>query len=348
MRLCNRTLFILITLFPFIGSDAGAQSLADIYERVTSSVVEIRTVDKGVPTAPGVTAADIRGLGSGVLIGDGTLILTASHVVQTSETIGVKFENGEVAIARVVGSDHIADVALLRIPDGAPDGIRPASLGNSDNVRVGDRVFVIGAPLGLSHSMTAGFISATRPGESSLPSLVDARLLQTDAAINQGNSGGPMFNMDGEVIGIVSHLVTRTGDNSGLGFAVASNTVRELLIDRQAFWSGSTGVLATGDLARALNIPGGRPGLLVEKVAAGSPADALGLRAGDVKARVLNKDLVLGGDIILEIFELAVGPPENHEQFRLRINDLQAGDSVRMLLLRDGEVVEHVGVLPAR
>ena len=103
-----------------------------------------------------------------------------------------------------------------------------------------------------------------------------------------------------------------------------------------------------GDLARALNIPGGRPGLLIEHIASNSPAAKIGLRAGDIKAEVLGRNLILGGDIILEVFNLAIGPPENHEQFRLRLSELPTGSEVRMLLLRDGEIVEHVGLLPPR
>jgi S1-C subfamily serine protease len=241
-------------------------------------------------------------------------------------------------VARVLGADRVADVALLKIAIDAPDGVTVAPLGDSDTVRIGDRVFVIGAPLGLTDTLSVGYVSARRPGQCTIPSLVQSKLLQTDAAINQGNSGGPMFNMRGEVVGVVSHLVTRTGDNSGLGFAVSSNTARELLLERPAFWSGSESTLITGELARALNTPDGRPGLLVERVAAGSPADAIGLRPGSVRITVAGREMMIGGDIVLSVMGIDIGPDANHEQIRLRLSELKPGDEMTMVVLREGKV----------
>ena len=135
-----------------------------------------------------------------------------------------------------------------------PKGVTPVTLGDSDKVEVGDEIFVIGAPYGISQTLSVGHLS----GRHRLPSNESAtsvEFLQTDAAINTGNSGGPMFDMEGNVIGIVSSIMSHTGGSEGLAFATAANTAKQLLLERKPFWSGIDGLVVTGALAKALNLP---------------------------------------------------------------------------------------------
>src|SRR2546428_13848763 len=212
----------------------------------------------------------VGGLGSGVLISPDGKILTAAPVVQTADAIEVEFLTGEPLRAPVLSSEPSADVALLQL-EKAPRGPFVAKIGDSDSVEIGAPVFVVGAPLGASHTLTVGYISARRKPNATLSGMSRAEFFQTDAAINQGNSGGPLFNMQGEVIGIVSYILSHSGGSEGLGFAVTSKVARQLL-EQKSFWSGVSGYMLSGDLAQGFNVPppgGGPPGAAV---AAGSPA----------------------------------------------------------------------------
>jgi len=164
-------------------------------------------------------------------------------------------------------------------------------------------------------------------------------LLQTDAAINQGNSGGPMFNMRGEVIGIVSHILSTSGGFQGVGFVITSNLAMRVLLDEPTAWTGLDGVLVEGPLARALNLPQSA-GILVEAVAAGSPAAALGVQAGTLRSNIAGQVLTLGGDIILSIHGIRIGDYDFHKRIRERGQALGESDKVEVTVLRDGEVVE--------
>jgi S1-C subfamily serine protease len=171
-------------------------------------------------------------------------------------------------------------------------------------------------------------------------------VIQTDARIIEGNSGGPMFNLRGEVIGVVSFFLSQSGRSDGIGFAVAANTVRRHLIDRPAFWSGAALVLVKGDLARVFNTPGGRPGFLVQNVAKGSPAEKMGLRGGAIETVILGQRLVVGGDIVVEVMGIPVGMPDDSVRFRDAIARLRPGEPFEVKVLRAGAVEGLSGVLP--
>ncbi len=200
------------------GSNASA--LGKVVKRVSGSVVVILTEEKVLPPdAYEGTKVSAQGLGSGVLISKDGKVLTAAHVVQTADTVSVEFPNGEIVKARVVSSEPPADVALLQL-ERVPASAVVAKLGDSDQVGVADQIFVVGAPYGISHTLTVGHISARRTPGGEQSELGLAEFFQTDAAVNQGNFGGLMFNMNGEVIGIVSHILSQSGGFEGLGFAV--------------------------------------------------------------------------------------------------------------------------------
>jgi len=165
-----------------------------------------------------------------------------------------------------------------------------------------------------------------------------AEFFQTDAAINQGNSGGPLFNMQGEVIGIVSHILSHSGGSEGLGFAVTSKVARQLL-EQKSFWSGLGGFMLSGDMAQVFNLPPPGVGLLVQRVAAGSPAERLGLKAGTTRASIGDEDLVVGGDIILAVLGISLSQPSALTVIRQKITDAQPNDPIDVTVLRGGKVI---------
>jgi S1-C subfamily serine protease len=315
-----------------------AGGLSDLFKQVKDSVVVIETTEKGVDPVTELGLVSIDGLGSGVLISEDGKIMTAAHVVQVADRIRVRFPDGEVIAARVLTSDPAADLALLQL-EKLPANAHVAELGDSDLVQVGDSVFIVGAPLGLDYTLTAGYVSARREPGSEAEGQLAVEQFQTDAAVNPGNSGGPMFDMQGRVIGIVSYILSQGGGFEGLGFVITSNKAKELLLDQQSLWSGLRGQLLTGDLARILNVPQAT-GLLVERVADRSLASHLGLQGGTLSLDIGGVPLVLGGDIILECFGVSLDGSDFRKKLRARMVQLKAGDEIMVRVLRGGQIVE--------
>jgi S1-C subfamily serine protease len=324
---------------------ASGDSLSKVFKRVGPSVVVIRTSGRVIPPRSGGRQASVAGLGSGVLVDAEGKVVTAAQVVQTADAVSVEFPGNLLVNARIIAADPAADVALLQL-ERVPDGIVPARLGDSDKAEVGDQIFVVGAPLGISHTLTVGYLSARRKPNATFGGIAPTEFFQTDAAINQGNSGGPLFNMKGEVIGIVSHLLSKSGGSEGLGFVVTSNMARRLLFDEPSVWSGLEGYLLAGDVARAFNIPAQRVGLLVQRVAEGSLAEQVGLRGGSLPAMIGDEYLVLGGDVILSIDGIGLGDLGAYENIRRRLIEVRVGGSaLRVTVLRGGETIELAGVV---
>ena len=322
----------------------GGQSLSEVYKKVNASVVMIFTQEKEIPSASGAQLISVAGLGSGVLVSADGKVLTAAHVVQTAESIVVQFLNGETLGAKVVYSEPAADVALLQLRR-APRAPDVARLGDSDTVEVGDQVFVVGAPLGIGHTLTVGHVSGRRGPDVGPSDMRLAEFLQTDAVITQGNSGGPLFDMSGDVVGIVSHILSRSGGSEGLGFAVTSNVARRLLLEERPLWSGLSGTIISGDLAQALNLPPPGTGLLVQRIASGSPAERFGLRAGTLRATIGDDSLILGGDIILAVQGTWLGEPDGYRLVRQKVIAAHAGEPISITILRAGNMLELTGTL---
>ncbi len=324
----------------FLGgrTESKGQQLRDAFRKVEQAVVIIRTEERELAPLPQGGMVSANGLGSGVLISNDGKILTAAHLVEAADATLVEFSDGELIPARVSGAVRYADVALLQLQH-APARMVAAPLGDSDKVEVGDEVFVVGAPYGLSHTLTAGHISARHSPDNRISDTALTEFLQTDAAINQGNSGGPMFNINGEVIGIVTNILSKSGGSEGLGFAATSKMARQLLLDRKPFWSGVEGFLLKGDLAKALNIP--QPaGLLVQRVADGSPASRAGILAGNMRANIAGEDLLLGGDIVLEVNSLPYEESsESYGRIYASLTKLRVGDNILIKVFRQGQVV---------
>jgi S1-C subfamily serine protease len=329
------TIMAAVTL-PVAAADAPA--ISDLFLEVDPAVVEIATVQQVVADQGPARRVSSGGLGSGFLISADGHIVTAAHVVQVADEVSVRFVNGDVVTAKIVASDRSADVALIKAAS-VPAGIEPVALGDSDTARVGDQVFVIGAPYGIAHSLTVGHVSARRTPSQLFGGFEQVEILQTDAAINQGNSGGPMFNMQGEAIGIVSHILSTSGGFQGVGFVITSNLARRVLLDDPSPWTGLDGVLIEGPMARALNLPQ-RAGILVESVAAGSPASAIGLHAGSLKAQVAGQSFTLGGDVILSINGVIIGAPDFSRRIDEKNRSLTGDDQFVLRVLRDGNVIE--------
>jgi serine protease Do len=253
--------------------------------------------------------------------------------------ICVEFFDGQLIPARVIATSTSADVAIVQL-ERVPTNAVISAIGDSNKVDVGDEIFVIGSPYGLSHSLTVGHVSA-RYAPNSVVSLPGAaELLQTDAAINSGNSGSPMFNLKGEVIGVVTNILSRSGGSEGLGFAVTSKAARQVLLEQKSFWFGLDGILIEGDVAKALNLP--QPaGIVVQHVSEGSPASRQGVRAGTLRTSVDGENMLLGGDILLEINGIPVTAAEGTvDQIYASLSQLKAGERLRSKVLRAGQVIE--------
>jgi S1-C subfamily serine protease len=315
---------------------AEGASLSNLFEKVSPTVVKILAVER----SGGEKRPSTRGtVSSGVVISKDGLVITAAHSVHLADKVMVKVLGYDALEAKVVASSAQADVALLKI-DSTPDDLDVAQLGNSDDVQVGEQVFVIGAPYGIDHTLTVGHISGRRRSQIVCEQLTPFEFLQTDAAINQGNSGGPMFDYKGKVIGIVSGILSKSGGSEGLGFAASINTARELLLEKRSFWVGFDAFLLAGELAKAFNVPQ-KAGLLVQRVAEGSPGKALGLRAGNVPVQIGKETFLIGGDVVLSIQGVPVIPTEEDIcTIRNVVGGFTAKSEIQVTVLREGKVIE--------
>ena len=336
----NKVLAVMLAaaVLPAFAPAARAQNLEEIFRKVSPSVVVVRTKGRDVG-AGGVT--QFSQTGSGVLIGSDGRVMTSAHVVNGMDEITVEGIAGEVVRATLLSANAAADVSLLQL-ERVTAAMRVARMGNSDAVQVGQQVLVVGAPYGLSYSMSVGWISARWPPNTIFPDMPLAEFLQTTATINTGNSGGPIFDMAGEVIGIVSQNISKSGGSEGLGFVVSINSARNLLVPRKVFWGALQGILLTGDLAAIFNVPP-PAGFLVKTVAQGSMAWNMGLQGGNRIVTVGGKELALGGDIILSVDGIPVVSEDNIEKIRNRLAGAAPGAPFKMSVLRAGKVIELTG-----
>jgi len=274
-----------------------AETIRELFKKVAPSVVVIRARGRDV-TESGETR--FSETGSGVLISTDGKVMTAAHVVHSMDQISVEFLGGETVAAWVVGSEPAADLSLLQL-ERVPAGARVAPMGDLSRMEVGDEVIIVGAPYGFSYSLSSGLISAHWLPNTVYKTMPLAEFFQTTTTINTGNSGGPMFNMAGEVIGIVSHNISKSGGSEGLGFVVTLNTARQLLLEKRSIWSGLEGLMLSDQLADLLNLPPRTSGYIIKTVAKGSMAGQMGARGSRVLVNIEGQEVPISGDIILSM-----------------------------------------------
>jgi len=304
-------------------------SLPDLFSEVERSVVQI-TVRKGNTT----------GVGSGFVYDREGNIVTNYHVIEGASRITVTFLDGTAYRASVIGSDPYTDLAVIKV-NASADKLHPLPLGDSSRLRVGEQVAAIGNPFGLSGSMTTGIVSQLGRMLETANGFSIPDVIQTDAAINPGNSGGPLLNMYGEVVGVNTAIASRTGEFSGIGFAIPSDTVKKIvpvLIADGKYrhpWLGISGSDVTPEIAEALGLSEAR-GFLVVDVVANSPAAKAGIKGGS-NARMINIDnrsVKLGGDIIVGVDDIQVRKISDILVYLQR--EKSVNDTITLHVIRDG------------
>ena len=271
-------------------------SLAEIFENAEKSVVQVNILRGGSD----------GGVGSGFVYSEDGHIITNQHVVKKANKVTVTFLDGESYIGDVIGRDQDLDIAVVKVRASNSTVLEPVTIGDSSKLTVGEKIAAIGNPFGLSGSMTSGIVSQIGrllPQETgySIPDVI-----QTDAAINPGNSGGPLFNMKGEVIGVNTAIQSTTGEFTGVGFAVPSNTIKKVvpvLIKDGEFkhpWMGISGTDVDPELAEIRGLESSK-GFVVVSVIDGSPADKAGMKGVTQTKEKDGREFPMDGDIIVKI-----------------------------------------------
>ncbi|HXC33868.1 MAG TPA: trypsin-like peptidase domain-containing protein, partial [Verrucomicrobiae bacterium] len=310
-----------------------------VYSQAAPAVANIvtRTLEYDVFMEP----VPVEGAGSGFVIDPRGYILTNFHVVQGAQAISVILGDRSHYDAKFVGADERNDIALVKI-DPKGKTLPALTMGDSENLQVGQRVLAIGNPFGFQSTLTTGVVSALgRTVQTGQTTVIDGAI-QTDAAINQGNSGGPLLNSHGDVIGINSAIYTPSGTTAGIGFAIPINTAKQIaqdLITEGRVRRASMGVEArvlTPEVAEALRLPVNE-GLLLESVNPGGAAAKAGLRGGDRQAVLGMRRILLGGDVVTAIDGR---PITGQMDLSLALNRKRPGDIVKVDYYRGGQKME--------
>jgi len=323
-------------------------TLVELFKKSEEGVVKIKVVRIG---SQGTVQGDIGGMGSGFVYDNLGHIITNAHVVDGANKATVTFLDGSQYNAEIIGEDKFTDIAVIKVSE-KPRLLHPLQIGDSSLLQVGEQVAAIGNPFGLSGSMTSGIVSqmgrliATPDTGFSIPDVI-----QTDAAINPGNSGGPLLNMKGQVVGINTAIQSISGGNTGIGFAVPSNTaikiVPSLIEDGEYHhpWIGISGRDIDPDLAKVLELKDAK-GFLIITVVDGSPADKAGLKGMTATQVIDGKEYPADGDIIVSVDDKEVRKISDiliHLQ-----REKSVGDTMVLGVLRDGEFMHKFLTLVER
>ncbi|UXN35878.1 Do family serine endopeptidase [Avibacterium paragallinarum] len=326
--------------FPSPSTLSGTPTLAPMLEQVLPSVVSIAVEGKqksrfqnddlpeefkfffGPDIFKNNAPRNFKGLGSGVIINaEKGYVLTNNHVIDEADKITVKLQDGREFKAKLVGADELSDIALIQLED--PKNLTEIKIADSDKLRVGDYTVAVGNPFGLGQTVTSGIVSALGRSTGSEKGSYE-NYIQTDAAVNQGNSGGPLLNLDGELIGINTAIISPSGGNAGIAFAIPSNMANSLAKQILEFGEVRRGLLGikgtelNADLAKALKIDA-QQGAFVSEVLPDSAAEKAGLRAGDVITAINGQKL------------------SSFSELRAKIATTGAGQKVKLTYLRDGK-----------
>lgn len=324
---------------PASAAPADGLSIQKIYARSAPAVVQITSNLAGASDGFGFGGGGGQALGSGFVIDREGHIVTNFHVVDGAQSIQVSFSNQDTLAASIVGVDPSTDLAVLKADAGAR-ALTPLTLADSDAVTVGDAVVAIGNPFGLERTVTAGIVSALQRNVTAPNGVTIDHVIQTDAPINSGNSGGPLLNGRGDVIGVNSQIQTAGGQgNVGIGFAVPSNTVSSVVsqiledgqVDRAFLGVGTREI--DPELARTFRLPVDA-GLLVETVSPGSGAAKAGIEGGDTPVVVAGVSYTVGGDVIVAADGKRVSTVA---ELRDVLADHDPGDTVEIELYRGGD-----------
>ena len=327
------------TLGDVLSSSKNNLSLVELFEKSEEGVVKIQVARNNMQ-------GDTGSVGSGFVYDNLGHIITNAHVVDGATKATVTFLDGSQYNAEIIGIDKFTDIAVIKVSE-KPRLLHPLQIGDSSQLHVGEQVAAIGNPFGLSGSMTSGIVSQMGrllPSQDSGFSIPD--VIQTDAAINPGNSGGPLLNMKGQVVGINTAIQSASGGNSGIGFAVPSNTaikiVPSLIEDGEYHhpWIGISGRDIDPDLARVLELKDAK-GFLIITVVDGSPADKAGLKGMTATQVIDGKEYPADGDIIISVDDKEVRKISDiliHLQ-----REKSVGDAMVLGVLRDGEFM-HISL----
>jgi putative serine protease PepD len=300
----------------------NSASLISLYKKTAPGVVDI-TVTEGASNQSfgfGQSSSSSKAEGTGFVLDTKGDIVTNEHVVDGATSIVVKFQNGKTTKASLVGSDKDNDLAVIKV-DPSASSLTPLSLGDSNGVQTGESVFAIGSPFGLTESLSAGIVSATGRQIQSPGNTEIANAIQTDAAINHGNSGGPLLNASGDVIGITAQIESSSDGNEGVGFAIPINTVKKVtasLISGQKIAHPFLGVVIQDAEAG---------GAQISKINSGSPAANAGLQVGDVITAIDSTPVTSSSDLVNAVSADTVG-----QQVTLTITRAGASQTIQVTL----------------
>ena len=317
----------------------GGKKISDIYEGAKHGVVQVTSTS--VVSSSFFGAQEQQAQGSGFVIDKDGHVVTNYHVVEGAKKVQVSFSDEEQMNATVVGTDPSTDIAVLKIQGAMSRSLTPLALGDSSVVKVGDAVVAIGNPFGLERTVTAGIVSALQRRIQAPNGFQIDEVIQTDAAINHGNSGGPLLNANGDVIGVNAQIETESGGNVGIGFAIPIDTVKDVagqLIKEGKVEHAYLGVeltTITSDLASNLRVPVDK-GVLIQHVRDGSPAADAGLKGGTTQVVLAGQTFWLGGDVITKADGQTL---ETSDQLASVVTSKQPGDSLDLEVHRGQETL---------
>jgi S1-C subfamily serine protease len=332
---------------PSSTTGGGALTPEQIYSNLSGGVVKLLAQFNNAGTDLFGQPQSGEALGTGFVVDKEGYILTNAHVVdengQRASSVTVVFNKGGTETTsvpgQIVGVDIGSDIAVIKVDPGKVDNLNPLPMGNSDQVQVGESVVAIGNPLGYNFSITSGIVSATGRAMQAANGQTIPNVIQTDAAINQGNSGGPLIDSSGKVIGINERIVSQSGGNEGLGFAIPINTAARSLQQLkatgkvQSAWMGVKMATITPDIASTFNMKT-QGGALVQTVTPGSPAAKAGLQGGDKQVTVQGEQLTVGGDVIVKADNTTI---KSADELIAYLGTKKPGDTVTLTVERNGQ-----------